>query len=466
MVSPSDNSDNSDNSDFNFFNPPKLLPPTIHPVPDTPVGLQLKVVLNQTEPEIWRSIEVPGDLTLDVFHLVLQGAMGWENYHLHEFSEDREHYPFITEYMLEEDGFGYPEDDFRVDQVLREVGDNLSYHYDFGDGWEHTITVEKILDTPPDQPRCLDGARACPPEDMGGLWTLEVVVPWVESGFKKKLAPTHLDADHYRDWLGTWDPASFDAQAATRELQTLVKKSPHRLAPGLRQVMSQIPFMKGEQLYTLLDLDLWYEPAASSVALTPKMVEPYTQLFDLIGDGMKLTPAKYLPTSVVRDYADRTGLSAWWPRRITSESVTPLYGVREMSRSLGLLRVANGVIAPTKKARSLGDDPRSWEKHLRTKLPLGKTDYDRHAGWAALVVIGSGAPYEQWPDLIAEVLADMGWAKKDQWGNSYSPGFASPTYDVLDFLAEGIGSDIWERKAPEDHVIAVAALARSMVVIA
>ena len=48
--------------------------------------------------------------------------MGWQNYHLHEFSEDREHYPFITEYMLEEDGFGYPEDHFRVDQVLREVG--------------------------------------------------------------------------------------------------------------------------------------------------------------------------------------------------------------------------------------------------------------------------------------------------------------------------------------------------------
>ena len=58
--------------------------------------------------------------------------------------------------------------------IYRE-GQRLSYEYDFGDSWDHTLLVEKIL---PSQesvryPVCLKGKRACPPEDEGGVWGYE-----------------------------------------------------------------------------------------------------------------------------------------------------------------------------------------------------------------------------------------------------------------------------------------------------
>lgn len=447
------------------FGSPKRLPPTVHPVPSKPVGLQLKVVLKDTNPEIWRRIEIPGDMTLDVFHLVLQGAMGWQNSHLHEFVEDRDHYPFITQFMFEEEGAGFLEEDFRVDQVLTAVGDELGYHYDFGDSWDHTITVEQILDIPPDQSRCLDGARACPPEDMGGMWALETVVPWVESGFTKQLEPTHVDADEYRNWLGDWHPGVFDPQEATREIQMMLRAGFSRMAQGLKQIINGLPPFQGEYLEDLLVLDIWNDAEISDPGLTWEMLHPFTELMELLDGGVKLTTAKYLPPAVVRSYATRTGLDAWWPRKITSESVTPLQEIREVCRFLGLLRVSNGAVAPTKQAQALRADPHAWEKHLRLRLPLGKTLFEMHAGWVALVVAGSGAPYVQWPDLITEVLSDIGWRNQDQFGNPYRVTFRSPTYEVLQLLVEGLAVDPWEMEIPEENVAAVAALARRIVVV-
>ena len=62
---------------------------------------------------------------------------------------------------------------FTLRQVVHHQKDSFGYDYDFGDSWRHQITIEKIL--PPDiigaaRAICLDGARACPPEDCGGIW--------------------------------------------------------------------------------------------------------------------------------------------------------------------------------------------------------------------------------------------------------------------------------------------------------
>ena len=124
------------------------------------------------------------------------------------------------------------------------------------------------------------------------------------------------------------------------------------------------------------------------------------------------------------------------------------------------------MIATTKKAHTLGADPLAWEKHLREKLPLGKTDFERHAGWVALAVIGSGAPFSQWKNLISAVLADMGWEHQDQDGNRYPPGYHSPTFVVLNSLAADMGTPDWEPETmSEARVSAVVALARSLVVV-
>ena len=135
----------------------------------------LKIVLLGTKPPIWRQLQVPGDATLGWLHAVIQVAMGWTNSHLHHFltTEARYSDPRHDEDM----GFGEKPDCDETKAALMQVaaheGAQFSYEYDFGDSWEHQITVAKIL--PADAAAaamafCLDGARACPPEDCGGIW--------------------------------------------------------------------------------------------------------------------------------------------------------------------------------------------------------------------------------------------------------------------------------------------------------
>jgi hypothetical protein len=96
--------------------------------------------------------------------------MGWEDYHLHLFSAGGETY---ADDRVEGPLGDRPKDEdrARLDKVAP-LGARLRYEYDFGDGWEHDIVVEKILPPEPavTYPRCLTGRRACPPEDCGGPW--------------------------------------------------------------------------------------------------------------------------------------------------------------------------------------------------------------------------------------------------------------------------------------------------------
>ena len=124
---------------------------------------QIKITLDNTHPPIWRSILVPGSTTLLKLHDVLQIVMGWQDYHLHMFKIDGLIYG-----NPEDDEYGdlgtLDESEFKLIQVIRRVGQRFSYEYDFGDSWDHTLIVEKIL---PSQkgarhPLCLKGKRACP----------------------------------------------------------------------------------------------------------------------------------------------------------------------------------------------------------------------------------------------------------------------------------------------------------------
>ena len=132
-----------------------------------PKVLVLKVTLRGSKPPIWRRLEVLLSITLDELHAVIQAAFGWENYHLHVFvTADGRQYGDPT-----------PELDFRSEYGVRltrvaPVGHKLQYTYDFGDGWEHIVEVEKSLPAEPTAtyPRCVGGRRAAPPEDCGGIW--------------------------------------------------------------------------------------------------------------------------------------------------------------------------------------------------------------------------------------------------------------------------------------------------------
>lgn len=170
---------------------------------------QLKVTLNGVRPAVWRRILVPSTISLPDLHVVLQIAMGWSDRHLHQFVANGRIY-------------GSPDPDFggkltdergvRLSQLMREDKDTLDYLYDFGDGWEHKIVLEKVLpfDAKTHLPVCLSGKRACPPEDVGG--------PPGYAGFLRAIRdPQHPDHEHYLEWIGaTFDAEYFDSDDVNR----------------------------------------------------------------------------------------------------------------------------------------------------------------------------------------------------------------------------------------------------------
>ena len=181
---------------------------------------QLKITLKYIRPPIWRRIQIRRDITLAELHLILQAGMGWTNSHLHQFRVGKTYYgdPDIDEFgdMNLKD-----ERKLRLSKLLSKPKQKIVYEYDFGDGWEHEILLEKIVPAEPgiQYPRCLGGARACPPEDCGGV-----------GGYAEFLAairdPNHEEHDEYLDWIGgEFDPEEFDVEDFDNALRYLVEAS-------------------------------------------------------------------------------------------------------------------------------------------------------------------------------------------------------------------------------------------------
>lgn len=181
---------------------------------------QVKINLIEAKPPIWRRLLVPTTITLGDFHHIIQIAMGWENSHLHGFFANGVRYETIDE---EDDfDFGFPREDenkIKLSQVLQKEGDGLMYVYDFGDSWEHKIVLEKIQMVEGDVkvPSCIKGRRACPPEDIGGIW-----------GFAEYLEiignPSHPEYKEKMEWYGPFDPAGFD-KADMEEINNILAGS-------------------------------------------------------------------------------------------------------------------------------------------------------------------------------------------------------------------------------------------------
>ena len=179
--------------------------------PDAP-RLRLTVTLEEVQPEVTREIEIPSDLPLDGLHEVLQAAMGWEGGHLHAFSaKNKEWGP--------QDGPGMDWDDecaVTVADVLRRVGSRLTYTYDFGDGWTHTVRPTATLPPRTAGPlfACTGGTGACPPEDCGGPWGYADLLDVLGD-------PSHPEHAEMTEWAGgPIDPAAFDVAEAQRRLGT------------------------------------------------------------------------------------------------------------------------------------------------------------------------------------------------------------------------------------------------------
>ena len=177
---------------------------------------QFKITLLESQPPIWRRIQVE-DCTLDKLHEHIQTAMGWTNSHLHQFEITDQRYgdPDLLEEDFEE--FGYINSTHtKISQILPKDRTRFRfiYEYDFGDDWLHEVLFEGC---PKPQPRkkyplCLEGERACPPEDVGGIGGY--------AEFLEALAdPQHEEHAAFLQWSGPFNPDEFDAQAATKAMK-------------------------------------------------------------------------------------------------------------------------------------------------------------------------------------------------------------------------------------------------------
>jgi hypothetical protein len=132
---------------------------------------QLKVTLKGSKPAIWRRLQVQGNTDLHRLHEIIQNTMGWSNLHLYRFEIKGTKYGEISP---EDDYWGLHFEDAQSTQLRRVIDGEKSkfnYEYDFGDNWEHEITVEKIIPAKAgvQYPVLLCTRQACPPEDCGGL---------------------------------------------------------------------------------------------------------------------------------------------------------------------------------------------------------------------------------------------------------------------------------------------------------
>ncbi len=186
------------------------------PPPECMFVYQLKVTLKGIRPPIWRRLHVLGETTLEQLHIIIQVAMGWENYHLHDFTINGIRYGQTDE----DDFFDLEETEPEAETYLCEVADEgtkFKYTYDYGDDWEHTIQVEKLL--PPDEdiptPRCIKGKRACPPEDCGGPWGYQSLLEVIND-------PTHPDYSTLSEWIPpNFAPEQFSLPAINAKLQRI-----------------------------------------------------------------------------------------------------------------------------------------------------------------------------------------------------------------------------------------------------
>ena len=178
---------------------------------------QIKITLQDIKPPIWRRIQVPSTSTFWDLHVAIQDAMGWQDYHLHEFQiKDLSGKKLFVGIPSEEDDFL---DDFmeprkvlpgwkhKISKFISIAQPTFLYVYDFGDDWHHTIKLEKVLPVEEgvSYPRCIGGKRNSPPEDCGGT-------PGYENMLEVLANPEDSEYESTREWVDSMKDGSFDPE--------------------------------------------------------------------------------------------------------------------------------------------------------------------------------------------------------------------------------------------------------------
>jgi hypothetical protein len=197
--------------------------------------MDFRVVLDNISPPIWRRFLLAENSTFDDLHYAIQDSMGWQCSHLFEFHGRKGRQPIAKPPFAEIDELDSFDEDVPATDKLKlssyffAKGDRCRYEYDFGDGWEHRITLRGIVEFPERfERRLLGGARACPPEDCGGPWGYETCCRaaamtlaeirkfGADNAYNAELADDADELARTKEWMGSWHPEAF-ALAAVKK---------------------------------------------------------------------------------------------------------------------------------------------------------------------------------------------------------------------------------------------------------
>lgn len=180
-------------------------------------AVTVTVALDDIEPRIWRTLEVPAEYDLGEVHRTLNVAMGWLDCHLHEFDiEGRRYGVPDTDWSVEGESI-IAESTVGLGELAAAGVERFTYAYDFGDDWRHTVSIDGVA--PAEEgvfyPRCIAGERAAVPEDCGGL-------PGFEMFLEAMANPEHPEHAEMVEWYGTvYDPDGFDITELNRVMRAL-----------------------------------------------------------------------------------------------------------------------------------------------------------------------------------------------------------------------------------------------------
>ncbi|MBB1516180.1 plasmid pRiA4b ORF-3 family protein [Tessaracoccus sp. MC1679] len=386
-----------------------------------PMIYHVRAELRDSNPPIWRTIALRSDLPLEMVHHTLQMAFVWSGAHLYRFSLggdpfDRSAQIFLCEFDVEEedpaDGESAAAADVRLDEVLQQPGDVLNYVYDYGDHWDITLRLEQVLPMlPGDAPALVvDGARAAPPEDCGGLRDAESLAEFLYD-------PELFDAAELNAWL--LDPG----------FRATMTSLPHRLVIMLMSLSHDEAAL--QLLERLIDL-----PEIDDDPVPVEALAPIQWFLDAAaGNGLEMTSAGYLkPARVSEAAAMLPGMSGWIGAVNREGSALPLLRFRLTLQRLGLLRVYNGRLKSTRLGKKLQKDPAALWAGLAGLVIPSAEGFERDA---ALLMLAYAATDERGAvpaDEVASMLTRLGWQLGD-----HGPILGHHLYQELSPVLQNLG---------------------------
>jgi hypothetical protein len=389
----------------------------------------IRVELVGSVPAVWRRFRCPSDLRLDELHQVLQTVVGWTNSHLHQFTFDTvPGRPAVVVYdprdpYAEPDPGAVPEDTVRLDRVLRSIGDTAEYLYDFGDSWEHVLTLEGITERVPEDRavRCLEGERLAPPENVGGIEFYEDLLKALQQPAQWR----HPDMVEALEWTGlTGRPDTFDVDNTNKALDrdararaALERFEEHQLGNAAPVVLAGIMARLGADARLHLAGFLADTTRDTAEPVTLEVMVRGTHviqgLLDGVGQGgVTLTAAGYLPpATVVEVMAEADPENVWVGGSSREIDIPPLAALREGATALGLTRKSNGRLVLTLAGRKARRDPQVLWDHIASRLPVERGSADREIGVLGLLLIGAGIlpGTDQFGATLSALAGIAGW---------------------------------------------------------